>query len=217
MELRQFLCIDARTVPWAQGNRCLTSGAGISCIEHSNSVKDIAFSAVCNFGSVCLLHCCCQADLCRMNCPFSVSLVKGDSLPSLPLTCPYIPGSGGNYHYLLRSISAEIKQFKLALRRVTCLGTTETHCMVHFLLHSLPAENGYPLHLLSQLGSPTSKELLAGRGRFVSIGRERIFTAGMGAGAHTQEKNSSLTSTDQNVKLFNMVILVVGFEVIFPQ
>lgn len=38
-----------------------------------------------------------------------------------------------------------------------------------------------------------------------------FFTAGMGAGAHNREKKSSLTSTEQNAKLFNMVILVVGF------
>lgn len=32
----------------------------------------------------------------------------------------------------------------------------------------------------------------------------------MGAGAHAQEKNSSLTSTDQNAKVVNLVVLVMG-------
>lgn len=33
----------------------------------------------------------------------------------------------------------------------------------------------------------------------------------MGAGAHTRENNTSLTSRDQNAKLFNLVVSVVGF------
>lgn len=120
-----------------------------------------------------------------------------------------------NYHYLLCSITAAIKTFKLALRRVTCLGTTETQkhiawciscCISSQLRSAAPVMHPEPalFPLLSRSCWPVEGDLGAQAGKDFS-------TAGMESGTHTWEENCSLTSTDQKTKLFNLVVMVVGF------
>lgn len=121
----------------------------------------------------------------------------------------------GNYHYLLCSITAKIKTFKLALRRVTCLGTTEPQKHITWCIYCCtPSQlNAAQLRAAIPRASWASSAPLPSRSCWPIEGDlwAQAGKAGIGAGAHTREKNSSLTSTSQNAKLFNLVVLVVGF------
>lgn len=182
------------TLHWAQGNRCLTSGAGTpSCIEHSHSVKDIASSAVCNFGSKSVLSTAAAKQASVGWTFFSLSLVKGHTLLFLPLTCPYVLALWGNYHYLLCSIiTAEIKKFKLPLRRMTT--EPQSHiawcisCCTPSQLHAAQLRTAVLGSSWASSAPPPSRSCWPAEGDSWAQPEKAFPTAGMGAGDHTREK-----------------------------